>query len=222
VGNQFTTQGVIVRRDSTTFLAATVLIFNLGLSNELYFQLLAFVLLAQGQIKVKDSYSVQGDELVAPRPGLDDEVLGKYLANGNVLFTNNQCVLNLMDHIQEIVISSILIASLDDIGFHNNQCDSDLFIGDFVFSQALLAGISVRASDNRFKEGLFGAWLSAVTLGLLNTTTDNQSTHCLMIRGGLVVDKPNTALVSMFSKRACSPFDKVATQFGKNQAMVSG
>jgi hypothetical protein len=222
VGNQFTTQGVIVRADSSTFWAATVLIFNLGLSNELYFQLLAFMALAQGQIKSKNNYVVQGDTLVSPRPGLDDETLGQYLANGNVLFTNNQCVLDLMDEIRELVVSSILIASLDDIGFHNNQCDSDLFLGDFVFVQAILFGMSVRATDNRFKEGLFGAWLSAMTFGLLNMTTNNQSTHCLLIRGDLVVDQPNTILISGANPQICAPFGRVKRNFGKSIQATPG
>src|SRR6185369_5429857 len=39
LGNQLTTHGVIPRQDSSTFWASTVLILNLGLSNELYFQM---------------------------------------------------------------------------------------------------------------------------------------------------------------------------------------
>jgi hypothetical protein len=126
-----------------------------------------------------------------------------------------------MDDIQELVVSSILIASLDDIGFHNNQCDSDLFLGDFVFVQAILFGMSVRATDNRFKEGLFGAWLSAMTFGLLNMTTNNQSTHCLLIRGDLVVDQPNTVLISGTNPRICAPFGRVKQNFGKS-GLASG
>lgn len=217
VGNQFTSLGVIVRGDSSTFWAATVLIFNLGLSNELYFQLLAFRAVARGHVKSKKSYTVAGDTLVSPQPGLDDEILGQYLANGNVLFSNNQCVLNLMDEIKEMVLSSILIASLDDVGFHDNQCDCDLFLGDFVFVQAILFGMSLRVTDNRFKEGLLGAWLSALTLGLLNMTTNNQSTHCLLIRGGLVEDQPNQILISGIYPPACGPFGRVKPDFGKSR-----
>ncbi len=214
VGNQFTSLGVIVRGDSSTFWAATVLIFNLGLSNELYWQLLAFSAVALGQVRIKNAYRVDGDTLVAPQPGLDDEVLGKYLANGNVLFSNNQCMLDLIDQIPEMALSSILIASLDDVGFHDNQCDCDLFLGDFVFAQAILFGISLRVTDNRFKEGLFGAWLSAMTLGRLNMTTNNQSTHCLMIRGAMVEDQPNTVLITGADPQACAVFGRVKPSFG--------
>jgi Family of unknown function (DUF6519) len=230
VGNQLTSLGVIVRSDSSTFWATTVLILNLGLSNELYFQLLAFNALAQGIIKSKAGYMVDGDTLVAPQPGLDDEVLGQYLANGNVLFTDNQCLLDLMDEIPEGAISSILIASLDDIAFQNNQCDCDLFLGDIIFTQAIVLGMSVRVTGNRFKEGILGAWLSAMTFGFVNMTTNNQSTHCLLIRPlpdpdpakpRMVENQPNTTVVSAFNPKLCDPLNQVAPKVGQNRA-VSG
>jgi hypothetical protein len=217
LGNQFTTHGIIMRQESSTFWAATVLILNLGLSNELYFQMLGFMATALGQIKAKDSYTIEGDTLVSPQPGLDDELLGQYLANGNVLFANNQCVLDLMDTVKDLAISSIMIASLDDVGFHNNQCDCDLPLGDLIFSHAVLFGMSLRVTDNRFKEGMLGAWLSAMTLGMLNMTTNNQSTHCLWIRGNMVENQPNTILASAFNPKICDPFERVLPAAGKGK-----
>jgi hypothetical protein len=217
LGNQFATHAVIVRTDSSTFWAATVLIINLGLSNELYFQLLGFMAVTAGQVKNKESYTIDGDTLVSPKPGLDDESLGQYLANGNVLFANNQVLLDLMDNVNELLLSSIMIVSLDDVGFHNNQCDCDLIPGDFVFSQAILFGMTLRVTNNRFKEGVLNAWLSAMTLGLLNMTTNNQSTHCLWIRGSLVEDKPNTVLASLFNKDICDPFRRVLPNAGSGK-----
>lgn len=216
VGNQFTTLGLVQENSSTTW-AATVLIFNLGLSNELYTQLLAFSAVARGQVSYRKTHEEADDDntLFMRKPGLDDAVLGGYLANGNVLFSNNQCMLNLMDQIQEFALSSVLVASLDDISFHGNQCDCDLFLGDFVFTQAILFGISLRVTDNRFKEGVFGAWLSAITIGDLNMTTDNQSTHCLLILGAVVEDQPNTSLLDLFSPKLCAPFHRIGRGFGK-------
>jgi len=217
LGNQFTTHALIVRADNSTFFAATVLILNLGLSNELYFQLLGFMAVTAGQVKSKDSYTIEGDTLVSPKPGLDDESLGQYLANGNVLFANNQCLLDLVDKVDELAISSILIASLDDVAFENNQCDCDLIPGDFIFSQAVLFGMSLRVTGNRFKEGLLNAWFSAWTLGLLNMTTNNQSTHCLFIRGFMVEDQPNTVLASAFNPKICDPLKQVLPAAGKGK-----
>ncbi len=198
VGNQFTSLGMIMQQSSPTFLAATVLIFNLGLSNELWLQALSFLVVQKGQVGTPKNpggpVDANGNLVQA---GLDDERLGQYLANGNVLFTNNQCQLNLLEKGVSIALTSILILSLDDIGFHNNQCDCDLF-DDFVLSQALLFGMSVRASDNRFKESILNALYSATTYGWINITTDNQATHCLLIRGRLFLDKQNIILIDSF------------------------
>jgi Family of unknown function (DUF6519) len=192
--NQFTSHSTSLR-ELQTFIASTVFIFNLGLSNELYLQFLAFAMLNKGQVNP------------LPQPGLDDRGIGKFLVNGNVLFANNQCALDAIERGFTLAFSSVLIFSLDDVGFHSNQCDCNL-LDDFVLAQAILFGISVRASDNRFKEGLFNAAFSAITLGLFNTTTDNQSTHCLWIIGvpNLTVDHSNVALVMLANNGACCPF----------------
>lgn len=195
VGNQFTSLGMVMRQDSPTFIAATVMIFNLGLSNELWLQLLGFLVVHKGQINNPKQPGSFGD--ADEQAGLDDERLGQYLANGNVLFTNNQCQLNLMEKGWSIPLSSITILTLDDIAFHNNQCDCDL-MDDFVFWQAMLIGMSVRVSDNRFKESLINALLSAVTYGWINITTDNQATHCLLILGQLYLNKQNIILIDSF------------------------
>jgi len=192
--NQFTSHNAN-RRESPTFIASTVFILNLGLSNELYLQLLAFSMLNKGQVNP------------VGQTGLDDSGVGKFLVNGNVLFANNQCTLDAVERGLSLAFSSILIFSLDDVGFHSNQCDCNL-LDDFVIAQAILGGISVRASDNRFKEGLFNALFSAITLGLFNTTTDNQSTHCLWIIGSpnLTVDHSNVSLVMLNNRGACCRF----------------
>ncbi|HLL70150.1 MAG TPA: DUF6519 domain-containing protein [Pyrinomonadaceae bacterium] len=218
VGNQFTSRGVTTALGSTGFLAATVLIRNLGLSNELYFQLLSFA--AVEQAKVTAPQATLTDSPTASQSGTRRDVrrLGRYLANGNVLFADNQCTLNLLEQGQTRALSSIAIFSLDDIGFHSNQCDCDL-LDDFIISQALVFGISVRVSDNRFKEGFFNAILSAMTFGMLNATTDNQATHCLLIRGWpqLVVSNPNIILQTLTSRSLCDRFDQVLRDFGQER-----
>src|SRR5262249_20882914 len=217
VDNQFTSLGVIGSFSFLTFWATTVLIFNLGLSNELYTQFLAFKAVAQGHVKTAHGFSTLDDDntLFMPKPGLDDRVLGGYLANGNVLFSNNQCTLNLMDTVREGALSSVLILSLDDISFHGNQCDCDLLLGDLIIVHAILFGISVRVTDNRFKEGILSAWLSAATFGILNVTTDNESTHCLLTLGLVVKNEPNISLLDAFNPKFCAPFHRIGKDFGK-------
>ena len=204
VGNQFTSRGTILSLDSPSFIAATVFIFNLGLPFEFYSQIWTFAKVKSGDITVNDDQTGSDSLLLEPREGLDDQRIGEFVADGNVLFSNNQCVLDLAESGFSFAIFSIVIFSLDDVGFLGNQCDASL-IDDIILSQVMLFGISLRASDNRIKEGLFNALLSAVTLGLYNTTTDNQSTHCLYIWGlpQLTVDEHNTSFANLFSRSLC-------------------
>jgi hypothetical protein len=224
-GNQLTSCGVIPRSEppSPTFLGATVLIHNLGFSIETYWRLLTYSGIKNGQIYTSAITTVINEEVVIPQPGLDDLRIGQYLANGNVLFSNNQCVLDLLEQGMNLAYASIAILSLDDIGFSNNQCDCNL-IDDMVISQAVLYGVSLRISDNRFKEGIRNALYSAVTFGVANTTTDNQSTHCLLIRGwpGLTVNHPNLILLSSTNSKFCDRYGQVLTNFGQREVATDG
>jgi hypothetical protein len=201
-GNQFTSRGVVMklRPVSPSFIASTVLIGNLGMSMELYGQLLFFSGINKGQFYAEAGHSMTNSALVIPKPSLDDKTRGQYMANGNVQFSDNQCVLDLVETGLSLSVSSIFIYSLDDIGFHDNQCDCSL-LDDFVLTQSIVLGFSMRASGNRFKEGIANAIYSAVTIGVMNMTTHNQATHCLRILGvaGLVEDSPNTVLLEGFT-----------------------
>jgi hypothetical protein len=152
VGNQFTSLGVVQLGPAATFFAATVAIFNLGLSTEFYLQFLAFSAIAKGGLVVDNLAAAS-----AARPGLDDQRLGAYLAGGNVLFADNQCLLNVIEAGISVSASSVTIFSLDDIGFADNQCDCNL-LDDLVFFHVVLFGISLRVSGNRLKEPLFNAF----------------------------------------------------------------
>jgi hypothetical protein len=204
--NHLTSRGVVLRLNppSTSLFAATVLIMNLSLSNEFYGQLFTFSGVAYRTGKVSAGPVLEGDAVVLAREGLDDKRFGQYLTNGNVLFVDNRCDLNLLETGFGFAISSIAIFSLDDVGFLDNQCDCNL-LDDFVLTHVLLFALSVRASDNRLKEGLFNALWSGLIAGLMNTTTANQSTHCLLVLGPseLMVEGGNTALIQLFSSDAC-------------------
>ncbi len=223
--NQFTTRDICPEQGLQPYLGATVSILNLGVSNELYGQLFLFFLLSYlntDSLKPNGGVSVTGDEINIPA-GTADPSSYECIANGNVLFSNNQCLLDLFDSERDMVLlsSSIMIATLDDIGFHGNQCDFDAVPAmDFILSQAILFGFSLRVSNNRFKEGvLFNSLFSAITLGLLNMTTHNQATHCLWISGFWGTDSPNTVLWSSVlgeEQSYCSIFKNVFGDW-KNQ-----
>lgn len=228
-GNQLTSRGVVLRGEtlSTTLIAATVLILDLGLSNEVYLQLLLFAAMKQGGLATGDLAAVSNDRITAERPGVDDLRLGAYLANGNVLFADNQCMLDLIESGLGLTLSSILILTLDDLAFHGNQCDCNL-LDDFVLSQAILAAPSLRVADNRFKEGRFNTLFSAMSLGVMNNTSGNQATHCLFIRplppAPLLVNGPNTELFGPLgtSAEVCRRFADTLSNYGTVAAVQPG
>ncbi len=195
--NQLTSRGILQGQASA--IASTVAILNLGTSNELYQQLNGFSQMTNGRSGLASMSAGVGtvnetsiNMVSADREGFR---LGRFLANGNVLFVNNQVVLDELDVKQNAALSAVAIFSLDDVTYNDNQCDYSLW-GDFLIFPNFIFAPSVRASNNRFKESFPGALLSAVTIGFMNTTTDNQSTHCLVAIGlpGMKVFKDNIEL----------------------------
>ena len=109
--------------------------------------------------------------------------------------------------------------SLDDLGFHDNQCLTDIAAENRVLlTQALLFASSLRVTDNRFKEGPQDVIVSGITLGIMNTTALNQATHCLIVRPAAgwpgTIDQGNTILTALSSSRACAKFDSLLGRFG--------
>jgi hypothetical protein len=205
IGNQFTSRGMVLNLASPSFVASTVMIINLGTSKEFVSQLMTHQTVNHGYVRSPCDFQ---------RPQTGNAVgfsgaamLGGSLVNGNVLFSNNQCSLDLLEQGVSLALSSILIASLDDVGFHNNQCDCNL-LDDFVFTHSFLFGATIRVTDNRFKEGCGNALLSAITFGLLNITSDNESTHCLFVEGGKKISRHNLVLLSLFKEGICNPFER--------------
>jgi hypothetical protein len=222
-GNQLTTRGVVHGSQSPSFLASTVFILNLGLTTELL-SLPKFLSLSSGGA-VDDASSSFGAGLGLFPSGQDDFRVFSRVADGNVLFVDNQVTLDLLDPTDHGVplqgatilnvlggleVSSVLIATLDDIGFADNQCDCLLSFNrdnsvDFILTQSVLAGWSVRMADNRMKEGLFNALLSGITFGVMNATTNNQGTHCFLVYGpnGWKVDEGNRVLIHPVIQKTC-------------------
>jgi len=180
-GNSLTSRG-IVPGFSLGLFASTVMLLNLGISNEFYGQIFAFAA-AHTDSPRTASAAVRGEMITTSKTGLDDFGIGQYLANGNVIFNDNQVVADLMEVEVSTTMSSVLIISLDDISFADNQLDASFLI-DLMISNAIVLGMSVRINDNRFKESLILSLFSAISFGLLfNHTVDNQATHCIFAKG---------------------------------------
>ena len=183
-GNQLTALGADFRNRSTrsalgldvpegsplatftsAFGGAVVFLFDLGVSNEVYAQLAGFA-----GLNLADALPQPDDQEDDDRP---------VLAGGNIQFVDNQVVLDALDGVSTFALSAITLLTLDDISCSDNQSDCDLAI-DAVATNALAVGLSARFVSNRFKQGLLNAIYSAVTVAYLNTTVDNQGTHCFV------------------------------------------
>jgi hypothetical protein len=193
------------------FGGAAVAVLNLGLSNEIYLQLLGFSGL--GLV----------DPQQPPDGGFDDDI--RLLANGNVQFNDNQVVLDSLSPAVTLTLSSVLLLSLDDVSMQDNQCDCDLLV-DFVGIHALAFGWSVRMHGNRLKEGFFNAFLSGMTVGIYNDTSHNQGTHCFLDIGlprllvSAVLDTNRHGVPDSFCERFLGRRDPIGQAAGFPVAQV--
>jgi hypothetical protein len=130
-------------------------------------------------------------------PGKNVGVFGDQFMNGALEFANNQVEAIHRETAAKdgfLALCSILIFTGDDVSFLGNQCFAR-HPGRLMGANTMLAGGTLRAVANSWLEYPGTAYLSAITLGMLNTTTDNQSTHCLAIRGSLFVDNQNLTMI---------------------------
>jgi hypothetical protein len=192
-------------------IASTVMIGDFGLSNEWTLGLIGIIILVLTG-KMKDLSSEEFCRiakifgLINPEqpPSLWPPIVRNW-ATGKVLFTENQVTLDVSEQPFGICISSTLIFTLDDLGLTDNQCEVTSTAVFFAVN-ALLFGGSLREADNRFSETWMHALFSTFSIGGMNTTTDNQSTHCMRANAllpGMLVFKDNLALVSAFCPNEC-------------------
>lgn len=206
--NRLVTQGCTGR--GLDLMAATVLIGNAGLSNEWTLGLIvAFVLrLLDKRDSARTDFCVTAKSvgLVKPtKPASLWPPLIREWATGKTLITENQITLDLIDEAVGLRISSIMVVTLDDLGMTDNQCEVTT-TNVFCAADAVLLGGSVRVADNRFSETWMRAKYSALSFGIMNTTTDNQSTHCLLVGAALPIlrmFKHNLALIRAFCPEEC-------------------
>jgi hypothetical protein len=192
-------------------LATTVLIGNLGLSNEWTIGLLLvliLIIIGRGKNDMTPARLCTFAKLLGllnPGPPVSFwPPLVRRWVTGKTMLCENQITFDVTEEPFGFGISSIFVFSLDDVGFTDNQCELTS-TNQFLFTQAILAGGSVRESDNRFSETWFHVAFSAWSIGGMNTTTDNQATHCLRAQSflGLRVFKDNLNFVKAFCPGDC-------------------
>ena len=211
--NRLVTQGTT--GNGLDVIAASVLIGNLGLSHEWTAGLILVLIMgllsgrSAGQEFDFCRNAKQLGWINPTKPPSFWPPLARNWETGKTLVTENQITLDLIDEPSGFGLSSIVVVTLDDLGMTDNQCEIST-TNVFVLTDAALLGGSVRVADNRFSETWMRAAFSAVSVGGMNTTTDNQSTHCLLARAllrNMRVFRDNLALVQAFCPDDCRDSD---------------
>jgi hypothetical protein len=175
-GNQFTTRGfaVMFGGGGNDALAAAlnllqalsgtvVTIFNLGRSLEL----------------PTSTGGLAGTGKAVTNPAFGEGAGRRHLATtGPVLFNDNQVIFETAVREAPALWTSTMIYSLDDVSYSANQTMCNL--GTLLIVGVALFGWTVRANANRCTETPGRAILSALTVGIMNSTTDNHGTHCVI------------------------------------------
>ena len=152
---------------------------NMGVSNEIYLQNAGI-----------------SDMLIGGDQELGFDTPGELKVGGDIMLKDNQIRLDGMDGLTSMGISAVALASLDNVMVNDNQISLDLD-ADFMGVNLLALGWSVHASSNRLKEPLANCFVSALTWGLMNTTSLNQASHCVLPFGPARTrfDQGNTELI---------------------------
>jgi hypothetical protein len=210
--NQLTSRGVMPVQNLAT-LAGTVFILNLGLPEELLNLLTTLAAVIKGGTAkgLGDWQTISHDH----RPvGVTNPFAGLPLVNGNVQFSDNHCSLDLFGTETTFVANSILVLTLDDVAFQNNQCECSLDLlrdYDLILMPNFVLGLTVRLSGNRFEEGLLNALFSTFSWGLfMHTAVGNQATHCMWLRNAILPNRSrksaNVTLIDPNATGICKPF----------------
>jgi hypothetical protein len=192
---------------ATDSFARCVAIVNLGFSREWTGYLVyAFVL------RLLELFGVAGLDSYAcllARLGGFEEGIELPLPTGKTAFHANQVSFHMPEPDRGFDLASVLLLGLDDIGANDNQFEYHIPTERrrFALADVVAAGFTVRTSDNRFAETWGRAFFSLLSLGLLNTAADNQSTHCLKVLGLKTGDSNNLVLGELFCPEFCSGGD---------------
>jgi len=206
VNNQLTSQGIDAGA-LLSLLGGTVLIFNLGVAMDLV------GLRSLHSQKNYPNNNPQTAEGVQSRKGKinlarQSLLTALVLPGGKVMFQDNQTSFDLRQPELRFGLSSQMIISLDDISCSGNQSSCSFFI-DILLANTVLFAPTVRTNDNRFQEGLIFAFFSLFSVGMMNTCTNNQATHCIVARAPLNYRISTGNLV--LAKTICERFKEIVS-----------
>jgi len=143
------------------------------------------------------------------------------LRGGEMLVNNNQ--ISLQAHSSELpfTLSSVMLMSADDVSFCDNQAEIENNM-KLALTNVLAVATTLRVSSNRLQKRVASGILSAITFGLLNQTSFNQTTHCILAIGPLAGRhvSGNRNFMSLAGIPICKKFfnsmgKKISQQLGK-------
>ncbi len=155
--------------------------------------------------------------------------VGQRMRGGETMVNDNQIILRRSTGRAPGTVSSVFLLSADDIALQDNDMEIENDVGYFL-TDAFVLGATARITGNRLQERLDRGLLSGITFGLLNNTSNNQSTHCLLAFGpyaGLVFDH-NRSVFDMTPKgrEYCAAFEDMAGRLskmlGRSYGMTTG
>ncbi len=192
----------------TDRFSRTVLIGNFGVSREWTLGLLyAMALLILSRIGI-DSLT----RYICPvaKLGIFTRGIELGLPTGKTLFNDNQVSFHMPDPEQGVDLSSALLFSFDDMSACDNQLEYHVAEPRrrIALADLIAVAMTVRTSDNRLAETWGRAFLSLLSVGLMNTAADNQSTHCIRAIGLQRAVHDNLVLGEMFCRNLCTGGDK--------------
>lgn len=199
--------------DAVALMGATVIILNLGIAKDIFPLLLLQSFAQLGHMTVtnkqQDLYTKE-DVNAGNTPDVSGTSMTEavdysgfnlaslfYLPSGQILFDDNRTTLDLRGPAVSVLLSSQTLISLDDISFGNNQSEIASVLKfsakgaiaemDIAGNNTMLAAFSVRATNNRFQDGLTQGipqkGYSLFSMAMMNSTMGNQATNCLLALG---------------------------------------
>lgn len=193
---------------------------QIDLGDFLFLELLADVL--GGDVVNIISLTV-AEDLVSPGSSRQPTYTPQRLRGGEMMFNNNQISLQRHSPQLAVNVSAVLLIGLDDISFCDNQAEVENDVVA-VLTNCLIFGASIRVNSNRLQERIGGAFLSAISYGVMNATSFNQTTHCILAGGvgsGRVVEG-NRTVIELFSPRACNRIGEISVGISRRQTMMLG
>jgi Family of unknown function (DUF6519) len=154
-----------------------------------------------------------------------DDLTAQRLRGGETLINDNQVSLRRHSGAARGTLSSVFVASQDDVSLNDNQIEIENGV-DFFLTNALVLAGTARIESNRMQEKLTGGLLSAISFAILNNTSHNQSTHCILAVGpaaGRVVTH-NRSLLDLLpgDRQLCAVFEALAEDLSERIGRTTG